>query len=176
MADKMIIDALKHEAQIIGTEENYDALLEQIGDASIVLLGEATHGTEEFYRIRAKISEKLITERGFDAIAVEADWPDALRINRYIGATPSAVAAELDSSAEESLEGFKRFPLWMWRNTIVVDLINRLRFHNEHAGPGDKVGFFGLDLYSLRSSMEAVVHYLSRVDPDAAKQARARYS
>ncbi len=176
MPEKMIIDALKHEAHVITDEENVDVLLQQIGDASIVLLGEATHGTEEFYRIRARISERLITERGFDAIAVEADWPDALRVNRYIGATPSAGAGARDKSAEEALQGFQRFPLWMWRNTVVVDLINRLRTHNEHADPASKAGFFGLDLYSLRSSMDAVVHYLSRVDPDAAKQARARYS
>lgn len=175
MPDKMIVDALKHEAQVLAAEQDFDVLVEQIDDASIVLLGEATHGTEEFYRIRARISEKLIMERGFDAIAVEADWPDALRINRYIDAAPSATAGVRDNSAEDSLKGFKRFPLWMWRNTAMADLIGRLRSHNERAAPDAKVGFFGLDLYSLRSSMEAVVQYLSQVDPDAAKQARARY-
>lgn len=175
MNSQAVNEALKHAAHVIGPDGRYDALLHEIGDASIVLLGEATHGSQEFYRARARISRRLIMEKGFDAIAVEADWPDALRISRYIRG--NGTSADAGQNAEAALQGFQRFPLWMWRNTEVVELVKWLRsYHENNPGLPDTVGFFGIDLYSLRSSMEAVVRYLQQVDPEAAKQARARYS
>src|SRR6476469_7693580 len=172
MPDESTLDILRQEARSLGLRESEDALLDLIGDASLVLLGEATHGTAEFYRLRARISERLIDERGFDAIAVEADWPDALRVNRYLNAS---AASSADRRAEEALGDFRRFPLWMWRNTETAAFIERLRARNLAVGPQAATGFFGLDLYSLRSSMDAVIRYLSEVDPEAAAQARARY-
>lgn len=179
-----IIEALRHEAHAIDPAENPDRILELIGDSSIVLLGEATHGTREFYRVRAEICKRLITEKGFDAIAVEADWPDALRVNRFIqarlnmaGSNAPDKSTEAGKTADEALHGFERFPQWMWRNTEIVELVSWLRWHNmQVAEERDKIGFFGLDLYSLRASMEAVVRYLSQVDPEAARRARARYA
>lgn len=173
MDDQVVIDALKHEAFPIKTGENYDALLAEIAQASIVLLGESTHGSEEFYAARSDITRRLIEEKGFDAIAIEADWPDALQVNRYVKGGAGIEA----KSAEEALRAFQRFPLWMWRNTAVVELIDWLRRFNADAPPADRqIGLFGLDLYSLRKSMDAVVAYLAQVDPEAARQARARYS
>ncbi|UGQ48292.1 erythromycin esterase family protein [Massilia endophytica] len=170
MADQAIIDALRREARPLGPGEDFDALLDCIGDASIVLLGEATHGTREFYQFRADISKRLIVEKGFDAIAVEADWPDALRVSRYVQHGGD------DMTAEMALSGFKRFPQWMWRNHEVVELVNWLRVHNAHvASSTRRVGFYGLDLYSLQQSMHAVVAYLDENDPEAAQLARERY-
>jgi erythromycin esterase-like protein len=149
--------------------EQYDALLAGIDDARVVLLGEATHGTHEFYRARAVITRRLIEERGFAAVAVEADWPDAFRINRYVR------GASDDEEAVDSLAGFVRFPTWMWRNADVLDFVGWLRAHND-ARPADRrAGFYGLDLYSLRTSMHAVLEYLDTVDPEGAARARQRY-
>jgi erythromycin esterase-like protein len=171
MPDPSTIDVLRNEAQLIRPDENFDRLLELIGDASIVLLGEASHGTREFYRMRADICRHLIVEKGFDAIAVEADWPDALCVSRFVQLASS------DQTADQALAGFQRFPQWMWRNTEIVELVYWLRLHNSQIAPaGSRTGFFGLDLYSLRKSMAAVVRYLDRVDPEAAKRARERYS
>src|SRR4051812_20336383 len=157
---------------LTGSRQQYDALLQLIGDAKYVLLGEASHGTHEFYKARAEITKRLITEKNFTVIAWEADWPDALRVNRYIrGANTD------DKDAEESLRGFQRFPIWMWRNADVLDLVGWLREHNSSL-PRDKAkaGIYGLDLYSLHSSMNAVIAYLDKVDRDAAREARKRYS
>jgi erythromycin esterase-like protein len=171
MADQAIINALQREARPIEAGEEFGYLLECIGDASIVLLGEATHGTREFYQLRAEISKRLIVEKGFDAILVEADWPDALRVNRFVQHGGS------DMTAEQALSGFRRFPQWMWRNQEIVELVNWLRVHNTHAAsPARRVGFHGMDLYSLRQSMHAVIAYLDKADPEAAKRARARYA
>ncbi|MCC2637167.1 MAG: hypothetical protein K0Q68_886 [Moraxellaceae bacterium] len=155
---------------LLGEASDHDALLEQIGDARFVLLGEASHGTHEFYRERARITQRLIAEKGFEAVAVEADWPDAWRVNRFVRGLGD------DEFASDALDGFRRFPTWMWRNTDVVNFVDWLRDWN--AGPvgGGQVGFYGLDLYSLNASMAAVLHYLDRVDPDAAARARARYA
>ncbi|HYC43230.1 MAG TPA: erythromycin esterase family protein [Noviherbaspirillum sp.] len=173
MSTRSIIEALRQEAQVLDQDNSIDRILGHIGDASIVLLGEATHGTHEFYRVRAEISKRLIAEKGFDAIVVEADWPDALRASRFVRANPG----ETDTTADSALGGFERFPQWMWRNTDVVELLSWLRMHNmQLADEREKVGFFGLDLYSLRGSMDAVVRYLSQVDPEAARRARARYA
>jgi erythromycin esterase-like protein len=149
----------------------YDPLMERVGDARLALLGEASHGTHEFYHERAEITKRLIEEKGFDAVAVEADWPDAHRLNRYVRGESD------DADAIEALGDFTRFPAWMWRNTDVVEFLEWLRERND-ALPSDatKAGFYGLDLYSLRASMAAVLRYLETVDPAAAKRARARYA
>ena len=152
-----------------GDPSQYDALLDGIGDARIVLLGEATHGTHEFYRERAFITRRLIEEKGFAAVAVEADWPDAYRVNRFVRGTGP------DEDAIEALADFGRFPTWMWRNADVLDFIGWLRTHNDAQPVDSRAGFYGLDLYSLRASMQAVLAYLDKVDPDAARRARRRY-
>src|SRR5437660_10809664 len=154
-----------------GTASDYDPLLKLIHEARFCLLGEATHGTHEFYRERAEITKRLIKEKGFIAVAVEADWPDAFRVNRYVRGLSD------DRNADEALSGFKRFPTWMWRNTVVLDFVEWLRDYNSSLPTNvAKVGFYGLDLYSLYSSIEAVLGYLTKVDPAAAKRARYRYS
>jgi erythromycin esterase-like protein len=166
-----IIAALRQDARPLEHSDDLNAVLEAIGDASIVLLGEATHGTREFYRLRAEISKRLIVEKGFDAIAVEADWPDALRVSRYVQHGGD------DMTADGALSGFKRFPQWMWRNQEIVELVNWLRVHNGHvASAVRKVGFYGLDLYSMAQSMHAVIAYLEQTDPEAAARARQRYA
>jgi erythromycin esterase-like protein/predicted phosphoribosyltransferase len=157
--------------RLTGATEDYDPLMDLIGEARVVLLGEASHGTHEFYRERARITQRLIEEKGFTAVAVEADWPDAHRVNRYV----RNLSGDVD--AVEALADFRRFPRWMWRNTEVVEFIEWLRAHNDLLPPGmAKTGFYGLDLYSLHASMKAVLQYLERIDPDAAKRARARYA
>ena len=154
-----------------GDARDYDPLLKLIHGARFCLLGEATHGTQEFYRERAEITKRLIKEQGFTAVAVEADWPDAFRVNRYVRGLSD------DRNAKEALGGFKRFPTWMWRNTVVLDFVEWLRDYNSSFKKGAaKVGFYGLDLYSLYTSIEAVLGYLSKVDPAAAKRAQYRYS
>lgn len=149
---------------LAGTGESYDAVLECIGDASIVLLGEATHGTHEFYAARAELTRRLVTEQGFSAVCLEADFPHALRVHRYVRGEGD------DQSAEDALAGFQRFPQWMWRNTVFVELVETLRSLDRG------VGVFGLDLYSLHDSMSEVVAYLERADPEEAARARARYA
>ena len=169
---KPIADLLSDAAEpLAGSPEDYDSLVDLVGDARFVLLGEASHGTHEFYRERAQITKRLIYQRGFNAVAVEADWPDAYRINRFI----HGVSADIDSV--EALSGFKRFPQWMWRNADVLDFVGWLREHNDEQALVDrKCGFYGLDLYSLHASIEAVLDYLKKVDPEAAKRARENYS
>jgi len=146
-----------------GTARDYDRLLKLIGEARFCLLGEATHGTHEFYRERAAITKRLIKEKGFTAVAVEADWPDAFRVNRFVRGLGD------DKDANEALGGFKRFPTWMWRNKIVLDFVEWLRDYNASLPPNSaRVGFYGLDLYSLYTSIEAVLSYLKKIDPDVA--------
>ncbi len=156
---------------IEGRDDDYDELLDLVGDRRVVLIGEASHGSEDFYRERARITERLIEEHGFTVVAVEADWPDADRTNRFV------MGSSDDVTAAEALSDFRRFPAWMWRNTEVVRFVEWLRDHNDRMGnPRRKVRFQGLDLYSLRASMDAVVAYLDRVDPDEARRARDRYA
>jgi erythromycin esterase-like protein len=154
---------------LAGTSRDFDPLLAMIGDARFVLIGEASHGTHEFYKIRAEITKRLIREKGFAGVAVEADWPDAYRTNRYVRGQSE------DADAVEALDGFRRFPQWMWRNADVLDFVGWLRAHNDEAGE-PKTGFYGLDLYSLHASMEAVLDYLRIVDPEAERRARHRYA
>ena len=165
------VSAVRADARpLSGGAGDYDALLDLVGDARLVLLGEASHGTHEFYRERARITKRLIRERGFTAVAVEGDWPDAYRVNRFVRGVGD------DAGAEEALRGFRRFPTWMWRNADVLDFVGWLRAHNDGLSGADAaVGFYGLDLYSLHASMEAVVTYLEAHDPEAAVRARRRY-
>jgi erythromycin esterase-like protein len=150
---------------------DYDGLISLIGDARFVLIGEASHGTHEFYLDRAQITQRLIAEKGFTVVAIEADWPDAYRVHRYIRGTST------DRDPKEALSGFRRFPTWMWRNTVVLQFVQWLREFNANLDPKKApVGFYGMDLYSLHASIDAVLDYLSKVDPDAANRARRRYS
>jgi len=143
-------------------------LLERIGDAKVVLLGEASHGTSEFYRVRARITQELVSRLGFTLVAVEADWPDAGWIDRYV-----RHAQQPPSSGEP----FRRFPTWMWRNREVAEFVEWLRAHNGAvADPAGRTGFYGLDLYSMYGSIAAVLDYLDQVDPAAAQIARERYA
>src|SRR5256885_7048065 len=154
-----------------GGPDDYDALLKLIGNARIVLVGEASHGTHEFYFERAQITKRLITEKDFSVLAIEADWPDASRVHRYVR------GASKDANAKEALAGFRRFPTWMWRNTVVVEFVEWLREFNQHVDPKKApAGFYGMDLYSLHASIDAVLNYLDKTDPDAAARARLRYS
>jgi len=165
-----LIGSLQQAAHpISGAKDDYDPLLELIGEARLVLLGEATHGTDEFYKSRAEITKRLIEEKAFTVIGWEADWPDALRVNRYIRGKDD------DSTAQEALAGFKRFPTWMWRNADILNLVGWLEEHNSRTR-GPTAGVYGLDLYSLYSSIESVIRYLEKIDPESAKQARQRYS
>ena len=157
--------------RVAGGEHDYDQLLDWIGDRRYVLLGEASHGSHEFYQERARITRRLIEEKDFIAVCVEADWPDAYRVNRYV------LDMSDDADAASSLDGFERFPAWMWRNHDVADFVTWLREHNDRCADDlEKARFYGLDLYSLRASMEAVIRYLEGADPDAAQRARDRYS
>jgi erythromycin esterase-like protein len=153
-----------------GTENDYDALLQMVGNARLVLLGEASHGTHEFYRERAEITKRLISEKGFTAVAVEADWPDAYRVNCFVRGVGD------DRSADDALAGFRRFPAWMWRNVDVLEFADWLRAANANRPAEERTGFYGLDLYSLHASIEAVIGFLNSVDSEAARRARDRYS
>jgi protein-L-isoaspartate(D-aspartate) O-methyltransferase len=144
---------------------------DRYADRKVVLLGEASHGTAEFYRARAAITRRLVEKHGFSIVAVEADWPDARAIDRYVRHHP----ARRPSKEWEARPAFRRFPTWMWRNTEVEAFVEWLRAHNEEVVPDKRTGFYGLDIYSLSDSIASVVAYLERVDPAAAKVARERY-
>ncbi len=148
-----------------------EALFDLVGDAHLVLIGGSSHGTHEFYAARAAMTRRLIEEKGFCAVAVQADWPDAYRVNRYVQGLSQ------DATAEEALRDFQRFPTWMWRNAVVLDFVGWLREHNDRVlGHSDKAGFYGLDLYEIHRAMYEVVAYLEGVDPAAAARARERYA
>jgi erythromycin esterase-like protein len=168
----LLTDVVREAAHpLTGEIEDYNPLMDLIGDASLVLIGEASHGTHEFYRERAQITKRLIKEKGFTAVAVEADWPDAYRVNRYVQ------SGGIDADTVDALAGFKRFPAWMWRNADVLDFVGWLRTHNDDLpASATKVGFYGLDLYSLHTSISVVLDYLERIDPEAAQRARTRYA
>ena len=164
-ADIGIVDQLR------GTAADYDPVVRRAAETDVVLVGGASHGTHEFYAARAEMTRRLIAEHGYTVVAVEADWPDAYRVNRFVRGEGD------DESAEEALEGFRRFPAWMWRNTAVAEFVLWLREHNDGLPPGaTKVGFYGLDLYSLHTSMHEVIAYLEDLDPEAAERARRRYA
>jgi erythromycin esterase-like protein len=161
------IDAI---ARPIRSDEQIDEIAELVSHKRIVLLGEASHGTHEFYDLRAALTRRLVAEHGFAAVAVEGDWPDALRADRYVRGHGD------DEDVDEALGAFERFPRWMWRNEDVASLIDWLRLHNLERAEADRVGFYGLDIYSLHASMRAVITYLDDNDREAAARARARYA
>ncbi|HEX2100847.1 MAG TPA: erythromycin esterase family protein, partial [Candidatus Synoicihabitans sp.] len=146
-------------------------VLDWLDQAEIVLLGEGSHGTQEFYTLRAALTRRLIAERGFGGVAIEGDWPDALRVNRYVRQRGSGAR-----TGGEALAGFERFPQWMWRNAPTLEFVEWLHDHNAALPARDRAGVYGLDLYSLRASMQAVVEFLRRVDPPAAEAARRSYA
>jgi erythromycin esterase-like protein len=169
--ERALADELRRSVvPLTGDEGDFDELLALLSGARFVLIGEASHGTHEFYRVRAEITKRLIEEQGFRAIAAEADWPDAYRVNRYVRAIGE------DADASEALSDFARFPQWMWRNADVLDFVGWLREHNDGTrDPRLKAGFYGLDLYSLHGSIDAVLRTLSVADPEAARRAQERY-
>ncbi|HEV2801659.1 MAG TPA: erythromycin esterase family protein [Pyrinomonadaceae bacterium] len=159
----------KSAVPLTGGKSDYDALMNLVGDARFVLLGEATHGTHEFYRERTRITRRLIEEKNFSAVVLEADWPDAYRVSEY------ARGRGRDATAEQALSAFTRFPQWMWRNQDFLELVAWLRSHNDRR-PTDarRVGVYGMDLYSPADSAKAVVEYLTRVDREAGERAHKR--
>ena len=165
-----LADGVRRVAMSLEAPDDLDPLIEMIGEARFVLLGEASHGTSEFYTWRAEISRRLIREKGFSFIAVEGDWPDCYHVNRYVKGYPDS-----GRSAEEVLHAFERWPTWMWANREVVELAEWLYEHNRHRPAEQQVGFYGLDVYSLWESMAVVVEYLERIDPAAARAARRAY-
>ncbi len=170
MTTDSAVDAIRGEA--LGFESVRDGLgplLEAIGDAPLVLIGEATHGSLEFYRVRAELTKALVSRKRFNLVAVEADWPDAYRVNRWVR------HAAYEAGADAALGDFRRFPRWMWRNREVVGFIEWLRRHNAALPPWARVGFYGLDLYGFHASIDAVLSYLRQVDPEGAERARYRY-
>src|SRR2546428_1519407 len=168
-----LVSAARREA--IGIEPGSttrEALVERLAGARFVLIGEASHGTHEFYRERAELTKALI-ERGFGAVAVEADWPDAYRVNRFVRARRVSAGGARGIRADarhaaRSLDGFERFPTWMWRNRDVLEFVAWLRHFNEAHPEPRRAGFYGLDLYSLQTSINEVIRYLDTVDPLAA--------
>jgi erythromycin esterase-like protein len=170
MTDTALLDVIRQESlAFFPAPEALHPLVDAIGDAKVVLIGEATHGTHEFYKTRAELTVALLQQQGFNFVAVEADWPDAYRANRWIR------GASADHDAEAALADFVRFPRWMWRNRDVVEFLGWLRAHNDARPVTDRVGFYGLDLYSMHRSIEAVLGYLDKVDPAAAARAKERY-
>ena len=171
MAQSSDIESLiaDHAHPLGGSPRDLDPMIDQLSGARFVLLGEASHGTHEFYRLRAELTKRLIDEHGFNAVLVEADWPDAYRVNRYVQ------LASGEGGADEALGDFERYPRWMWRNQDVVDLVEWLRARNTDYDALGRAGFYGFDLYSLHRSMTAVIEYLDEIDPDAADRARERY-
>jgi erythromycin esterase-like protein len=191
LSGQQLVDVVEKYAQPLGpAPDNHDLLIEAMRNQArgkrFVLIGEASHGTAEFYRIRAEITRHLIVEEGFDAVAVEADWPDAYRVNDFVCGRSS------DPDADAALSGFQRFPTWMWRNTEVLAFIDWLHGYNLGSdsftkyngrkkekiqrGEQEPVGFYGLDLYSMTTSMAAVLEYLDKIDPEEAFAARERYA
>jgi erythromycin esterase len=162
-----MLAALRAMARPLRTAADLDPLMERIGDARCALLGEATHGTHEFYAFRADLSKRLIVEKGSSFIAVEGDWPDCYRVNRYVKGYPDSGA-----SAEEVLRAFDRWPTWMWANEEVADLAEWLRRYNQGRPEHQKAGFYGLDVYSLWDSLHQVMAYLQRAAPEALPAAR----
>jgi protein-L-isoaspartate(D-aspartate) O-methyltransferase len=167
VATGAIVRILRETAEPVSDIDSVDlgSLVERIGDARVVLLGEATHGTSEFYRMRAGVTRELVERHGFTIVAIEGDWPDAAQVHRWA----------LGESPDGRPPPFARFPTWMWRNRETVDFAHWLREHNERRDPDDRAGFYGLDLYSLHASIDEVLRYLTDVDPNAARVARERY-
>jgi erythromycin esterase-like protein len=162
-------ETLREAAHPVSSDEDYEPLIARADAAQFVLIGEASHGTHEFYATRAALTRRLIQAHGFRAVVLEADWPDTLRVHRYV----TGRVKEHDAAA--ALGDFRRFPAWMWRNTVMVDFVEWRRGWNSAAARERPAGIFGMDLYSMHASIESVLGYLEKVDPDAARRARRRY-
>lgn len=169
-AEAELARALGRVVRPLADADDLDPLLEAIGDAQYVLLGEASHGTSEFYSWRARLSQRLIREKGFSFVAVEGDWPDCYRINRFVKGYPEA-----GERAAAALHAFSRWPTWMWANWEVVAFAEWLRRHNAGLPDSSKVGFYGLDVYSLWESLHALMAYLEREDPEALAAAQRAF-
>ncbi len=163
----VLVEACRARAYPLGSAADLDPLLDRIGEAHYVLLGEASHGTHEYYLWRARLSQRLIEEKGFSFLAVEGDWPDCYCVNRYV-----KDYEECGANAWEVLKQFERWPTWMWANWEIVALAEWLHRRNDGLPEEKKVGFYGLDVYSLWESLEAVMQYLERVDGKAVETAR----
>ena len=165
-----IVNAFKQWSYPLESKADLQPLFERIGDARIVMLGEASHGTHEYYTWRAHISKRLIEEKGFNFIAVEGDWPDCYRLNRFVkGYNPNI------NSAFDVLQAFNRWPTWMWANWEIVALADWMQKHNTGLPANKKVGFYGLDVYSLWESMESIIQYLRKTDVVALKAAEEAF-
>jgi erythromycin esterase-like protein len=168
--ESALLEGLRpHLRPLGGAAADDPQLVERLARARLALLGEASHGTHEFYAERVALSQRLITDHGFNALVMEADWPDAWRVNAYVRGRSE------DRDAAAALSGFERFPTWMWRNTVMTGFVEWLREYNAGQPPSRHIGFYGMDLYSLYTSIAAVLQYLDRVDPEAAGRARSRY-
>jgi erythromycin esterase-like protein len=166
-----VVAAVRSQMLVWSGDKRADHFLDWVGDADFVLIGEATHGTHEFYAERAWLTRQLIERHGFNAIAIEGDWPHAQRVHQYVQ------GYRLEQTPNEALGGFARFPQWMWRNTVMEEFVDWLRRWNSRQMDAEqRVGFYGLDLYSLHESMRAVIDYLETAHPDLAKAARRSYS
>ena len=165
-----LIRQVKSISRPLRDEQDLDPLMDQIGDARFVLLGEASHGTSDYYTWRARISQRLIEGKGFAFIAVEGDWPDCYRVNRYIKGYPDS-----GDSADQVLHEFERWPTWMWANWEIVALTEWMREFNKGRQEDEKVGFYGLDVYSLWESMDAIMKYLEENDSEAVQLAKQAY-
>ncbi|MEX2541016.1 MAG: erythromycin esterase family protein [Trueperaceae bacterium] len=166
-----LVEDINRTGRDLGSSDDLEPLLDRIGDARVVMLGEASHGTSEYYTWRARLSQRLIREKDFSFIAVEGDWPDCYRVNRFVKGY-----ADSGDSAREVLHAFARWPTWMWANWEVAALAEWLRMHNRAVSNGAEVGFYGLDVYSLWESLEAIMDYLERTDPQALASARRAYA
>src|SRR5262249_23571840 len=169
-ADDDLLESVRAMSSALHGWEDLDPLMERIGDARFVLLGEASHGTADYYNWRRTISQRLIREKGFSFIAVEGDWPDCYRVNRYVKGYHDA-----GHSARDVLHEFRRWPTWMWANEEIAELAEWLRRHNRSQPEERKAGFYGLDVYNLWESMDAVLGYLDKYDGAAAKAARQAF-
>ena len=168
--DEIVQEVREAATPLTGAATEYDPLLALVGGRRYVLLGEATHGTHEFYRERAEISQRLIAERQFSAVIVEGEWMDAWRANQYVRGQGS------DASAEAALSGFNQFPLWMWRNAEVAGFVQWLRTHNASRPAAQRVGFYGMDVYGFYEGIAEIQRILGQVDPAAATRASQRYA
>ena len=169
-ASKRLLDGIRDLSRPLRNAADLDPLLDRIGDARYVLLGEASHGTHEYYAWRDALCRRLIEEKGFSFVAVEGDWPDCYRVNRYVRGCPDA-----GGDAREVLQQYDRWPTWMWANEEAASFAHWLRVHNDRQSPEQKVGFFGLDVYSLWDSLYQVLRYLGKHDPAALPAARKAF-
>ncbi|QHS17854.1 erythromycin esterase family protein [Halopenitus persicus] len=164
------VESVNRHARAVNDPRDLDALVDRLADADCVLLGEASHGTSEYYRWRAQITAKLLRDHGFSFVAVEGDWTSCYELNRYVKDLPDS-----HDGAREALEAFDRWPTWMWANWEMAGFFQWLRTHNDGLPEDEQAGFYGLDVYGLYESLQAVVDYLEDVDPDAAANAREAY-